>query len=347
MATPETLDNRYHIIKILADGGMGVTYLAEDTRMPSPRRCVIKQLKPVQSNPEKEALVRDRFKREAAVLEGLGAENEQIPKFYAYFVEDGKYYLVQEWIEGQTLKERCKQQGPMPEAAVKDVLCSLLKVLKFIHGQGMIHRDIKPDNIILRSADDQPVLIDFGIVKESVAPTLDEGSSLVYTIAVGTPWYMSAEQAAGRPVFASDLYSLGLTAIYMLTGIEPQKLRFEHVNSRFRFIWRDEVQINPLLADALDKAIQYLPTDRFSSAEEMLSCLNAVQIDTEKRGPYHSAPIESAATIEHRASLGKVQIITLSLFIMSILGLSIYIGWQQSQPDGTNSPNTYPDLPNS
>ncbi|MEL6816795.1 MAG: serine/threonine-protein kinase, partial [Cyanobacteria bacterium J06598_3] len=158
------LNHRYRLIKSLAEGGFGKTFLAEDTQMPSRRQCVIKQLKPVSARPEVMQLVQQRFAREAAVLESVGKGHSQIPDLYAYFEENGQFYLVQEWVEGAPLIARASEAWP--EARVVALLRSALDALGHVHKQGIIHRDIKPDNIILRQSDQLPCLIDFGAVKE-------------------------------------------------------------------------------------------------------------------------------------------------------------------------------------
>ena len=125
--------------------------------MPSGRTCVIKQLKPVTNNPHIHQLVQRRFQREAAILEELGGVSKQIPTLYAYFQEDDHFYLVQECISGQTLSQKVKQNGCLRESEVRLILISLLEVLEYVHSKGIIHRDIKPDNIILLSNDNKPV----------------------------------------------------------------------------------------------------------------------------------------------------------------------------------------------
>lgn len=272
MTIPELLNNRYRVIKILGEGGFGRTYLAEDRHLPSHRRCVIKQLKPYTSDPEIEQLIRDRFAREAALLESLGEHHDQIPSLYAYFWEQGEYFLVQEWIQGMTISDWLYRQGPMSEAMVTQLLISILGVLDYVHSHRIVHRDIKPDNIMIRQSDRQPMLIDFGIVKESVTSTLGTDGQLVHTMAVGTPGFMSSDQAAGRPVYSSDLYSLALTAIYMLTGKLPQQFSLDPNTGKI--IWQQAVSIHPRLAQVLDIAIEYHPRDRFKTARDMLEALD-------------------------------------------------------------------------
>lgn len=194
--------------------------------MPSRRCCVIKQLKPITNNPQIYQLIQDRFQREAAILEELGGKSDQIPKLYGYFSEAGQFYLVQEWIEGQTLSYKLQHEGLCSESLVKEILENILPVLDYVHSKRIVHRDIKPDNIILRDWDSKPVLIDFGAVKETMA-TLVSQTNNTKSIVIGTPGFMPSEQVSGRPVYASDLYSLGLTAIYLLTGKLPQQLETE------------------------------------------------------------------------------------------------------------------------
>lgn len=193
--------------------------------MPSRRRCVIKQLKPITNDPQTYQIVQQRFEREAATLEYLGEASEQIPKLYAYFAENGQFYLVQEWIQGSTLGEILAKEGVKSETTVREILLSLLPVLDYIHSKGIIHRDIKPDNIILRSYDSKPILIDFGALKETMRTVANLPGNPTQSLVIGTPGFMSSEQAVGRPVYATDIYSLGLTAIYLLTGKHPKSYK--------------------------------------------------------------------------------------------------------------------------
>ncbi|KAB8319216.1 serine/threonine protein kinase [Tolypothrix campylonemoides VB511288] len=267
-------NNRYRIIRSLGSGGFGETFLAEDTQMPSGRRCVIKQLKPVVNNPQIYQLVQERFQREAAILEELGDGSDQIPRLYAYFSENGQFYLVQEYVEGQTLTQKLQQQEKLSESSVKEILTDLLSVLDYIHSKRIVHRDIKPDNIIIRNSDGKSILIDFGAVKETMGTVVTASGNSGTSIVIGTPGFMPSEQTAGRPVFASDLYSLGLTAIYLLTGKIPQELPTDFATGEI--LWRQfALSVTPSFAAVLDKAIQSHARDRYSSAREMLQALQA------------------------------------------------------------------------
>ncbi len=272
--TPTLLNNRYRILQTLGAGGFGNTFLAEDTYMPSGRKCVIKQLKPMTHDPQTYQQVKERFQREAAVLEELGENNAQIPRLFAYFSESGQFYLVQEWIEGDTLTQIVDREGRLNDGQVKAILLSLLPVLDYVHSCHIVHRDLKPDNVIVRQRDGLPVLIDFGAVKEAIKTVVHSQANTTPSIVIGTPGFMAAEQAAGRPRYASDLYSLGLIAVFLLTGKLPQTLETDTRTGEI--LWRrDAPNCHSHLATVIDQAIRFHPRDRFADAKEMLEALNA------------------------------------------------------------------------
>jgi serine/threonine-protein kinase len=262
----DILKKRYRIIRNLSRGGFGETFLAEDMDLPSARRCVIKQLKPLNNNSQVYELVKERFSKEAEILERLGDKHLQIPTLYAYFEDAGQFFLVQEWIEGTTLTEKVREKGVLDENSVKKILLNTLAILDYVHAQNIIHRDIKPDNIIVRAANFQPVIIDFGAVKETMSTVLNPAGAA--SVAIGTPPFMPGEQVSGRPLFSSDLYSLGLTAIYLLTGKYPQELESHPLTGEWQ--WRKyALQISSSFAEILDKAVKLHPRDRYHSAQEM------------------------------------------------------------------------------
>ncbi len=269
------LNNRYQVIQVIGAGGFGETFLAEDTHLPSRRRCVIKQLKPITNNdPQTYKIIQQRFEREAATLEYLGESCNQIPKLYAYFSENGQFYLVQEWIDGQTLTNIIQAKGFEKEATVRQILLDLLSVLDYVHSKGIIHRDIKPDNIILRALDGKPVLIDFGAVKETIHSVVNSPGYPTRSLVIGTPGYMPSEQAIGRPVYATDIYSLGLTAIYLLTGKHPQELLTDLQTGEI--LWQQHApNVSPQFRMVLNRAIKPHVGDRYSTASKMLHDLQS------------------------------------------------------------------------
>jgi serine/threonine protein kinase, bacterial len=276
MQVSQRLNNRYEVIRELGDGGFGKTFLVKDLQMPSARQCVVKQLKPLHENGEIYAMVQERFQREAAILEQLG-EHDQVPRLYAYFCEADLFYLVEEYVEGDTLTQKVQREGAQSEAIVTAMLVNLLPAIVHVHQQKIVHRDIKPDNILLRQSDQKPVLIDFGAVKETMATVLNAQGDSSRSIVVGTPGYMPSEQMVGRPVYGSDLYSLGLTAIYMLTGKLPQELDTDPQTGAF--LWRGYAPlVSAGLAAVLDRAIQISPGSRFGSAQEMFMALNGLAV---------------------------------------------------------------------
>ncbi|MGQ9866911.1 MAG: protein kinase domain-containing protein, partial [Pseudanabaenaceae cyanobacterium] len=269
------IGQRYHILKQLGSGGFGETFLAEDTQLPSRQRCVIKKLKPTQNNPALRTLLQERFEREAVVLERLGNACDRIPRLYAYFAEGSEFYLVQEWIDGQTLADFVGERGPQSEAFGRSLLVDLLNTLEIVHGQGIVHRDLKPENVMLRHRDGAAVPIDFGAVKEGLRATM-AAQTVPSSIIIGTPGFMPPEQAAGKPIFASDLYSLALTILYVLTGRWPQEFPVNPTTGELG--WQDALpQLSPDFRRVLQTALQPHPRDRYPTAAAMRQALTPNQ----------------------------------------------------------------------
>ncbi|MBW4613651.1 MAG: PDZ domain-containing protein [Desmonostoc vinosum HA7617-LM4] len=336
------LNNRYRVIQALGSGGFGETFLAEDTQMPSSRRCVIKQLKPIQNNTQIYQLVQERFQREAAILEDLSGSTDQIPSLYAYFQSEGQFYVVQEWVEGDTLTAKIQQQGLLSESAVRKILVSLLPVLGYVHSQRIVHRDIKPDNIILRRRDGKPVLIDFGAVRESMGTVVNSQGLPTSSIVIGTPGYMPSEQAAGRPVYSSDLYSLGMTAIYLLTGRQPQEIETDPRTGEI--VWRQHaLNVSPTLAMVIDRAIAYHPRDRYPTAKEMLEALQNEPPSVAT--PQNIVSVSSPTSPQRANQSNRRRIFVGSLMTGCLIGAGVIIGLainnnQQLQPVAQSTPTS-------
>ncbi|MBD0362396.1 MAG: serine/threonine protein kinase [Coleofasciculus sp. C3-bin4] len=208
--------NRYRVIQLLGEGGFGRTYEAIDTdRMDDPG--VIKQFFPQVQGTAALEKATELFKQEAKRLYELG-EHPQIPRLIAYFEQDKRLYLVQELIEGQNLLAELQQQGAFKETKIRQLLADLLPVLKVVHERGVIHRDIKPENIMRRRKDGKLMLIDFGVSKQVTATLLGQAGTTV-----GTHGYAPMEQMRGQVYPASDLYSLGVTCIRLLTQCLPKE----------------------------------------------------------------------------------------------------------------------------
>lgn len=298
----QELNNRYRIIKALSSGGFGETFLAEDNQMPSGRKCVIKQLKPVVGNSKNYQLIQERFQREAAILETLGESNSQIPQLYAYFSESNNFFLVQEWIRGRTIADLIEQSGPLKENAVKKILISILQTLEQVHSKGIIHRDIKPENIIIREQDCQPVLIDFGAVKETMGVQATSNSR-TQSIVIGTFGYMPPEQTAGRPLFSSDLYSLGLTAIYMLTGKNPSELEINLQTGEID--WQKYAPgISPAIITVIERSIQPTAENRYATATEMLAACNTAS--NKPKGNQVRSAAANTTTVLAKSTRGQI-----------------------------------------
>jgi CHASE2 domain-containing sensor protein/predicted Ser/Thr protein kinase len=259
------LDGRYQAEYTLGAGGFGVTYLARDTKRPGKPQCVIKQLAPARKDANFVNLARRLFNTEAEILSKLG-HHPQIPHLLAYFEHQQEFYLVQEFVDGIPLdRELESAMEPWTEAQVLDLLNQLLPVLGFVHSQYVIHRDLKPGNIIRDRHDGKLVLIDFGAVKE-IQPQIIEEQSM--TIAIGTRGYTPPEQYAGKPNFSSDIYALGTIAIEALTNTHPRYLPVDDKTGNL--IWHDLAAVSPKLAKVIDKMVTYHFNDRYQSATAVL-----------------------------------------------------------------------------
>ncbi|MEH1853734.1 MAG: serine/threonine-protein kinase [Nostoc sp.] len=266
----QLLDGRYQVLQVLGGGGFGQTYIAQDTHRPGFPKCVVKHLKPVTRSPEFLETARRLFSSEAETLEQLG-NYDQIPRLLAYFEDNQEFFLVQEFIEGHTLKAELLPNQPWTENEVIQLLQQVLGILQFIHSHNVIHRDIKPDNIIRRQQDGKLVLIDFGAVKQVQTQLLTIPGQTGATIIIGTPGYMSTEQGQGKPRPNSDIYSLGIIGIQSLTGLHP--INFEEDPDTGEISWQHQAKVSFGLASVLSKMVLHHFKQRYQSAAEVLQVL--------------------------------------------------------------------------
>lgn len=272
------LGGRYQVVRLLGSGGFGETYVAEDTQRPGQPICVVKQLKIISDDPKVHHLARRLFMAEAETLERLG-DHDQIPRLLAHFEANHAFYVVEEMVEGSTLKDELVTGQPKSQRWVVDLLQDLLTVIEFVHSQGVIHRDIKPSNVIRRALDQRLVLIDFGSVKQISNQLTDTEAQITSTIGIGTKGYMPSEQSAGLPRFNSDLYALGVMAIEALTGMSPYQMTYD---DRGELVWQYQVtNLHPGLGKLLTQLVRYDFSERYGSAAAVLADLAAVITDFE------------------------------------------------------------------
>jgi beta-lactam-binding protein with PASTA domain/tRNA A-37 threonylcarbamoyl transferase component Bud32 len=274
MATTDTLintlfDGRYRILRKLGAGGMANVYLAEDEELG--RRVAIKILNDRYANDE---LFIERFRREAKSAAALSHPN--IVSIYDRGEAEGTYYIAMEVIEGRSLKELILTRGPLPIPQAIAFTLEILDALRFAHRHGIIHRDVKPHNILIGG--ERLKVTDFGIARAGASQMTEAGSIM------GTAQYLSPEQARGAPVTASsDLYSVGIVLYEMLTGKVPFsgdsaiEIAMKHLNE----LPKPPSKIRPEIPHELDqvvlRALAKAPEDRYQTAEEFAEDLHRVE----------------------------------------------------------------------
>jgi serine/threonine protein kinase len=287
------LHHRYQAVQVLGQGGFGRTFLAVDLGEPasasvlvsetaSETLCVIKQLLP-QASPERQMAY---FQQEVAQLTRLG-QHPQIPRLLAHFSDQSGQYLIQEYIAGQNL-EAALAKATFSEVQIRQLLADLLPVLRFMHSQQVIHRDIKPANVIYSTVINRYVLVDFGAAK-SICETVKTGTM------IGSAGYVAPEQAMGKATYASDLYSLGITCIHLLTGMHPFDL---YSVSEDRWIWKQYLAqpISSELRRVLDRLLQRATSQRYANPTAVLQ---ALRLENEKIpvAVGQSAPVSVSASV--------------------------------------------------
>lgn len=268
------LRDRYRIHKALGSGGFGRTYLVEDTGR-FDERLVLKEFAPAVNGTFALKKAVELFRREAITLYQL--EHPQIPKFWEIFQAESRLFLVEDFVEGHTyealLNERIRKQKTFSEAEVLRLFRDLLPVLTYIHQQGIIHRDISPDNIILSARNGLPILIDMGAAKQTVinATIVESVSTTPRATSIGKTGYSPDEQIRlGMVAPYSDLYALAVTAIVLMTGKQPNQLLDPY---SLQWNWEQDVTVHPTFAQVINRMLAPRPDQRFPSANEVLDAI--------------------------------------------------------------------------
>lgn len=277
---------RYRVLEKLGEGSFAETFLAEDEHLPDSFRCVIKKLKTGVEDESKLQIAKRLFDAEAKTLHQLGSHG-QIPQLLAHFEEDGEFCLVEEYVEGLSLYQELAAGQKWSEGYVIHLLRDILEALKFIHQKQVIHRDLKPSNIIRRERDGRIVLIDFGAVKQVASQALDDVNTTLnaHTVIVGTPGYMPGEQLRGSPRMSSDVYAVGMIAIYALTGLNPSLGELPEDENTAEILWHDHASVSPELAAIIDKMVAYDFRQRYATAAEALDALDALSLQRQEESP--------------------------------------------------------------
>ncbi|NEQ52859.1 MAG: serine/threonine protein kinase [Leptolyngbya sp. SIO3F4] len=266
------LGARYNVLRELGEGGFGRTYLAEDLHR-FKEHCVLKEFVPQIEDANLLVKAQELFEREAKILYQL--EHSQIPKFRELMREGGQLFLVQDYVEGATyrslLQSRQEYGGHFSETEITQLLYQVLPVLDYIHNLDIIHRDISPENLILRAHDGLPVLIDFGSVKQIAATVEQELSAESSKTRIGKAGYVPPEQFQSGAVDAtSDLYGLAATLVVLATGKEPQEL-YDIYESAWN--WERFVSLGEPINSVLKKMLAPSSAQRYPSAVAVMQAL--------------------------------------------------------------------------
>ena len=266
------LGNRYEIIRKIGDGGMAFVYEAKDRLLN--RIVAVKVLRPEFVDDE-EFLA--KFKREAEAVANISHPN--IVNVYDVGCDGKVNYIVMEYVDGQNLKEIIKNEGTLDEYTALDITKQIAKALSAAHKKGVIHRDIKPHNILISSEGRNVKVADFGIAKAATNSTMTNIGSII-----GSVHYFSPEQAKGKPVKNNaDLYSLGIVLYEMLLGKVPFKgdspisIALQHINEDIEFSSEEKTQIPQSIRTLIKKLTEKSPEDRYQSSEEVIEDIEYIE----------------------------------------------------------------------
>jgi serine/threonine protein kinase len=364
--------------KILGRGGMGVVYLAQQSR-PHRQVAVKVLLLSLMPDPERRARFLDRFRREADAVAAL--EHPNILPIHEYGEQTDLAYLVMPYVAGGTLRDRVERKGPLPFAEVAGFLAQVAAALDYAHAHGVIHRDVKPQNMLLYP-DKRLVLSDFGIAKvaeqaaaDPDAPTAPQLTTMGHV--VGTPDYIAPEQAMGHPVDArADIYSLGVVLFYLVTGrvpfvaVQPMTVAAKHVSEPPPPPHQFRPDLPPAAERVILKALAKDPTERYRSAGELSRTFRAAlptlpapgeapRVAAPMAGPQpvlpappppkgvnprrtarppEPPPVRPAAAAGHRSAGKRWLIIGAALLLIIVAAGGVFAAIRGGKSQGTGSP---------
>lgn len=273
----QLLTGRYLILEKLGAGGFSETYLARDKYLPHHPLCVAKCLKLSPTNPIPLVTAQRLFQTEAQILDELGQHHAQIPTLLAYSHEQEMPYQIQQYVVGKNLGQCLTQGYRLNSEAAIALLVDVLPVLQSVHAHQIIHRDIKPSNLIHATELNRIVLIDFGVAcRMQLTPAGWKPMGEDADLAIGTPGFMPPEQQSAQLQFSSDLYALGVSIIFMLTGIHPRQLEPNPITGELE--WQVHLggrSIHPGLAMILSGMVRSSVRDRFSTVAEVIAAMTA------------------------------------------------------------------------
>ncbi len=328
----QVIGGRYKLIQELGKGRWSKTYLAEDLAMPNYSLCVVKQFQVEIANRTNWQDVKNYLSHEAVTWQKLGS-HPQITQLLACFEESGSFYLVQKYVEGQTISQKLIEKLRLGEKQVIALLQDTLLILEAIHDRGLIHRDLKPSNLVIRKSDRRITLIDFGII-DAITDRLITQINSTKLITEENDYYPS-EQMVGNFTANADIYALGIMAIQAFTEIEPHLLPFNP--SAKTILAQYNLKINPKLVTIIDRMTNLNSEDSYTSARQVIEDLNQITpsatkvstINTEKPQSTYIAHPAAPNTVANDKTTSKTKIqskIKPAYIVGGILGMCLLLG---------------------
>jgi tetratricopeptide (TPR) repeat protein len=276
----QLLDRRYRIKKVLGSNGFSKTYLAVDTHRPGEPKCVVKELRLPRTQGKSRDMIELIFKKKVEFLEKIG-KHDQVPQLLAFFQANQEFYLVEEFIIGHPLSDEIGHGIPIPEDQICKLLHEILEILIFVHGHGIIHRQVRAENLIRRNQDGQLVLINFSPVKEITInfQLLNAQRKAAKSGGQNLEGELALEFAQTQS-YNTDIYGAGLIAIEAITGLPAKDLMeiSDDQNPENPILeWHAQVKVRPQLVSLLDKMVHPDPSERFQSAPEVLAALKKLK----------------------------------------------------------------------